>query len=202
MLKAVVNFKPGIAAFTSFYYSKHSQLFYDKIMKNCSAVKVVFDKATHWALGFFSDALADYVENSGIIARASTTFLVSRRRCLLGSEDNLIRFCNLPRELGPDRGLHARVDKRELQSPVNLGTLYIETKRIDISGLEVLGAEVGSPEFVCMKFNKKIGKTTALFEKLDYMDDHQCALSILRHYIGGPQNDVIIALSNAHKTSY
>ena len=60
-------------------------------------------------------------------------------------------------------------------------------KRNYIWGLEVLGAALGSPEFFCMKLNDRIGKIRILFEKLDYLDDPQCALGILRHCIGGPK---------------
>ena len=60
-------------------------------------------------------------------------------------------------------------------------------KRNDISGLEVLGAALGTPEFVCMKLNERIGKIRVLFEKLDYLDDHQYALGILSHCIASPK---------------
>ena len=103
---------------------------------------------------------------------------------LVGSEDSLIRSWGLLCQLGPDRGLHVRVDKCELWSPVDLDGLDIRLKGSDISRLEVLGAALGSPEFVCMELNEKIVKIRLLVEKLDYRDDPQCALDILRHCIG------------------
>ena len=102
----------------------------------------------------------------------------------MGSEDDLIRPWDLLCQLGPDRGLHVRVDKCDLWSTVDLDRLDIRIKRNDISGLEVLGAALGTPEFVCMKLKAKIGKIGVLFEKLNYLDDPQCALGILRHCIG------------------
>ena len=102
----------------------------------------------------------------------------------MGSEDDLIRSWDLLFQLGPDRGLHVRVDKCELWSTVDLDRLDIRIKRNYISGLEVLGAALGTPEFVCMKLNERIGKIGVLSEKLDYLDDPQCALGILRHCIG------------------
>ena len=72
-------------------------------------------------------------------------------------------------------------------STVDLDRLDTRIKRDDISGLEVLGAALGTPEFVCMKLNERIGKIGILFEKLDYLDDPQCALGILRHCIGSPK---------------
>ena len=116
----------------------------------------------------------------------------------MGSEDDLIRSWDLLSQLGPDRGLHIRVDKCELWSTVDLDRLDIRIKRNDFSGLEVLGAALGTPELVCMKLNERIGKIGVLFEKLDYLDDTQCALGILRHCIGSPK--MFFALSNAHKS--
>ena len=38
-----------------------------------------------------------------------------------------------------------------------------------------------------MKLNERIGKIGVLFDKLDYLDDPQCALGILRHCIRSPK---------------
>ena len=121
---------------------------------------------------------------------------------LVGSEVDLIRSWDLLCQLGPDRGLQVRVDKCELWSTVDLDRLDVRIKRNDISDLEVLAAALGTPEFVCMKLNEMIGKIGVLFEKLDYPDDPQCALGILRNRNAFPQNGVFFAFSNAHKSSY
>ena len=109
MLKAVVNSMPGITAFNNFCYSQHIQLFYQKFALSSESGIQQGD-----SLGpsvFFFDTLAHYRENSGIVARASAAFLVSRRRCLLvDSENNLIRSWHLVH----DRGLHVSVNKFEL----------------------------------------------------------------------------------------
>ena len=39
----------------------------------------------------------------------------------------------------------------------------------------------------CMKLKERIGKIGVLFEKLDYLDDPQCALGILGHCIESPK---------------
>ena len=79
------------------------------------------------------------------------------------------------------------VDKCELWSTVDLDRLNIRVKLNEIPGLEVLGAALGTPEFLCMKLNKRIGKIRVLFEKLVHLDDPPCALGILRHCIGAPK---------------
>ena len=38
-----------------------------------------------------------------------------------------------------------------------------------------------------MKLNERIGKIRVIFEKLNYLDDPQCALGILHHCIGVPK---------------
>ena len=89
MLKTFAISMPGIAVFTNFCYSQHSQLFYDKFVVSSESG---IQQGDRWPFVFFSDALAHYRESSGIFARASTTFLVSRWWCLLmGSEENIIR---------------------------------------------------------------------------------------------------------------
>ena len=103
---------------------------------------------------------------------------------LVGSNDDLIRSWNFLCELGPDPGLHVRVDKCELWSSVELDRLKIRTKLNDISGLGVLGAALGAPEFVCKKINERIGKIRVLCQKMNYPADLNCALGIVRQSIG------------------
>ena len=49
MLKTVSSSMPGIAAFTIFCYSQHSQLFYDKFVVSSENE---YNKAKQWALCF------------------------------------------------------------------------------------------------------------------------------------------------------
>ena len=70
MLKALASSMLGIAAFTNFGYSQYSQLFHDKFVVSSESGIQQGDPL------LFS--LTHYRENSGVSARASTTFLVSR----------------------------------------------------------------------------------------------------------------------------
>ena len=106
---------------------------------------------------------------------------------MLGSEDDLIRSCNLLCELGHDCGLHVRVDKCELKSTVDLYRLDKRVKPTDISGFGVLGAALGTTDVVCMKLKERIGKIRILFEKLNYVDEAQCDLCILRPCLRAPK---------------
>ena len=106
---------------------------------------------------------------------------------LVGSEDDLIRSWNILCELGPDSGLYLRADKCELWPAVELCRLDNRRQRNDILGLEVLEAAIGTPEFVCMKINERIGKIVLLFEKLDNLDDPQCDIGILGRFNGTPE---------------
>ena len=79
MLKAVATSMPGVAVFTNFCYSQHSQLFYDKIVSSESGIQQGDPLGPLRFLG--ADGLAHYRENLGIIAKPSSKFLVSGWRC-------------------------------------------------------------------------------------------------------------------------
>ena len=176
---------PGIAAFTNSCYSQHSHLFYDNFVVSSESG---IQQGDSLDLLLFSLTLWPNIEK---IQETSSELLQLSwyldDGVLVGSEDNLIRSGDLLCQLGPDRGLHVGVDKCELWSTVDLDRLDIRIKRTDILGREVFGAALGTPEFVYMKLNKRIGKIGVLSHKLVYLDDPQCALGILRHCIGPPK---------------
>ena len=185
MLKAVKTSMPGIAAFTNSCYSQHSQLFYDKFVVSSENGIQQGDPLGPLLFSLTFWSIIEKIQETAPELQQHSWYLDDG--VLVGSEDDLIRSWDLLCQLGPDRGLHVRVDKRELWSTVDLDRLDIRIKRNNFSGLEVLGAALGTPEFVCMKLNERIGKIGVLFEKLEYLDDPQCALGILRHCIGSPK---------------
>ena len=185
MLKVVASSMPGIAAFTNSCYSQHSQLFYDKFVVSSESGIQQGDPLGPLLFSLTLWPIIEKIQESSPDLQQHSWFL--DYGVLVGSEEVLIRSWDLLCQLGPDRGLHVRVDKCEMWSTVDLDRLVIRIKRNDISGLEVLGAALGAPEFVGMKLNERIGKKRLLFEKLDHLDDRQCALGILRHCIGSPK---------------
>ena len=169
MLKAVANSVPGIAAFTNSCYSQHSQLFYDKFVVSSESGIQQGDPIGPLLFSLTLWPIIEKIQETAPELQQHSWYLDDG--VLVGSEDDLIRSWDLLCQLGPDRGLHIRVDKCELWSTVD--RLDTRIKRNDISGLEFLGAALGTLEFVCMKINERIGKIGLLFEKLHYLDDPQ-----------------------------
>ena len=103
-----------------------------------------------------------------------------------GSEYQIRTLVILANE-GPKRGLYLRKDKCELWSIVDLPSVDREVERNTGNGFEVLGAAVGSPEFVSSCLQKRVQKVVSLLENLSYLDDPQCSLGILRYCLGTPK---------------
>ena len=185
IMKTVSSSMPSIAAFTNSCYSQHSQLFYDKFVVSSESGIQQGDPLGPLLFSLTLWPILEKIQEISPELQKHSWYLDDG--VLVGSEDDLIRSWDLLCQLGPDRGLHLKVDKCELSSTVDLDRLDIRIKRNDISGPEVLGAALGTPEFVCMKFNERIAKIRVLFDKLDYLDDPQCALDILRHCIRSPK---------------
>ena len=67
---------------------------------------------------------------------------------------------------------------RSVQSVLN--TIYGRNNRNSKIGLEILGAAVGSARFVASWIQKRVQKIKNRLENLEYINDPQCALEILR----------------------
>ena len=80
-----------------------------------------------------------------------------------------------------------RKDKCELWSIIDLPSVDREVTRNMGNGFEVLGAAVGSTEFVSSCLQKRVQKVVSILENLSYLDDPQCALGILRYCLGTPK---------------
>ena len=121
----------------------------------------------------------------GAEANLHLTKLSYERRLTSSSSSRILQidFCNAFNSVKRSEKLKAvaSVDKCELWSTVDLDRLDERLKR-NIAGLEVLEPALGYPGFVCMKLYERV-----FFEKLDYLDDPQCALGFQRHGIGPPK---------------
>ena len=173
----------SILGFTNSCYSQPSQLFYEKFVVSSESGIQQGDPLVPLLFSLTVWPIIEKIMESSPELQQHSWYLDDS--VLVDSGDGLIRLWDLLCQLGPDCGLHVRVNKCELWFTVDLDRVDIRKKRNDISGLEDLGAALGKPEF--MKLNERIGKIRVLFEMLDYLDDPQCALGILRHCFGSPK---------------
>ena len=60
-------------------------------------------------------------------------------------------------------------------------------KRNCVDGIEILRAAIGSESFVSSCLLKRVNKLEELLDNLAYVDDPQCALSILRSCLDAPK---------------
>ena len=182
LLQAACDFIPGIAAFTYFCYSQHVPLLYNNAsLQSESGVQQVdplgplLFSLTLWPV---KEKIRDAVPNLS----QHTWYLDDG--FVAGSEDQIRTTLDILANEGPKRGLYLRKDKCELWSIVDLPSVDREVTR---NMGKVLGAAVGSPEFVSSCLQKRVQKVVSLLENLSYLDDPQCALGILRYCLGTPK---------------
>ena len=84
-------------------------------------------------------------------------------------------------------GLELKRDKCEVWSIEALNTIDSRIKRNSREVLEILGAVVGSTRFVASSIQKRVQKIEKLLENLEYINDPQCALGILRSCLDAPK---------------
>ena len=65
-----------------------------------------------------------------------------------------------------------------------MNTIGSRIKRNNRERLKILGAAVGSPRFVGSSIQKRVQKIEKLLQNLEYINDPQCALGILRSCMG------------------
>ena len=103
--------------------------------------------------------------------------------------------------LGETFGLELRRDKCEVWSKEALNTIDSRIKINSKEPLETLSAAVGSPQNVASSIQKRVQKIEKLLEKLEYINDPQCSLGILRSCLGAPKM-VYSMLCNTIRGSY
>ena len=84
-------------------------------------------------------------------------------------------------------GLRLNLSKCEVWWPSTYSDLTIfpsAVARVDTSGIEFLGAGIGTPEFVDHLVKSRVEKATILHELIPQMDDPQCELALLRTCAG------------------
>ena len=179
LLQAACDFIPGIAAFTYFCYSQHVPLLYNNAsLQSESGVQqgdplgpLLFSLTLWPVIEKIRDAVPNLTQHTWYLDDGFVA----------GSEDQIRTTLDILANEGPKRGLYLRKDQCELWSIVDLPSVDREVTRNMGNGFEVLGAAVGSPEFVSSCLQKRVRKVVSLLDNLSYLDDPQCALGILRY---------------------
>ena len=85
------------------------------------------------------------------------------------------------------RSLFLRKDKCELWSIKDLPSVDQAVKRTLGNGFQILGAAVGSKEFVASCLKRRVRKILSMLDNLHPLNNPQCALGILRYCLGTPK---------------
>ena len=186
MLDAARKFIPALAPFASFCYSQHSKLFFNAThIQSESAVQqgdplgpLLFSLGLWPIIKELNDKLPNpnLMQNSwylddGIIA---------------GTEEELCESLEILATHGNKCDLELRRDKCELWSTSCFNAVDSRIKRNCQSGIEILGAAIGTPTFVASCLEKRVKKLEVL-DNLGYIEDPQCTLGILRSCLGAPK---------------
>ena len=86
-----------------------------------------------------------------------------------GHGDQIRTTLDILARKGPKRCLYLRKDKCKLFSVIDLHSVDREFTKNSGNGFEVLGAAVGSPEFVSSCLQKRLQKVVSLLEILSYL---------------------------------
>ena len=185
VLDAAQKFIPSLAPFASFWYSQHSKLFFNAThIQSESGVQQVDPLGSLlFSLGLWPiikelhDKLPNLMQNSwylddGIIA---------------GTEEELCESFEILATHGNKCGLELRTDKCELWSTSCFNAADSRIKRDSQSGIEILGAAIGTPTFVASCLEKRVKKLEKVLDKIGYIEDPRCALGILRSCLGAPK---------------
>ena len=181
VLDAALKFIPYLAPFDSFCYSRHNKLFVNathiqsesEVQRGDPLGPLQFSLGLWPIIKELDDKSPNLIQNSwylddGIIA---------------GTEQELCESIEFLATHGNKCGLELRRDKSKLWSTSCFNAVDSRIKRNRQSGIEILGAAIGTPTFVASCLEKRVKKLEVL-DNLGYIEDPQCAPGILRSCLG------------------
>ena len=185
MLDAVRKFIPSLAPFASFCCSQHSKLFLNAThIQSESGVKqgdplgpLLFSLGLWPIIKELDDKLPNLMQNSWYLDD----------EIIASTEEELCESLEVLATHGNKCGLELRRDKCELWSTSRFIAVDSRIKRNSQSGIEILGAAIGTPTFVASCLEKRVKKLDKVLDNLGYIEDTQCALGILRRCLSAPK---------------
>ena len=178
LLKATYEFIPGVAAFTNFCYSQHTPLFYNNAVIQSESRVQQGDPLGPLLFCLTQWPIIQMIKNSVLDLVQYTWYLDDG--FFAGSEDQIKQTLEILANEGPERSQFLRKDKCELWSIKDLPSINQAVKKNLGNVFEVLGAAVGSKEFVASCLKRRVQKILSMLDNLHHLKDPQCALGILR----------------------
>ena len=173
---------PSIISFASFCYSKHSDLFFNSSIVDSQTGVQQGDQLGPLLFSLAIWPLIDEIESKIPNLLKHCWYLDDG--IIAGTEIELCEGLEILSESGEKFGLERRKDKCELWSFESMTKIDSLIKRNCVDRIEILGAAIGSDAFVSSCLLKRVKKLEELLDNLAYVDDPQCALSILRFCLG------------------
>ena len=103
---------------------------------------------------------------------------------IAGTEEELCESLEILATHGNKCGLELRRDKCELWSTSCFNAVDSRLKRNGQSGIEILGAAIGTHSFVASCLEKRVKKLEKVLDNLSHIEGPQCALGILLSCLG------------------
>ena len=104
-----------------------------------------------------------------------------------GTDEELCESLEILSTHGNRCGPELRRDKCELWSTTHINAVDSRIKRSSQSGIEFLGAAIGTHTFVASCLEKQVIKLENVLDNLGYLEDPQWAPGILRSRMGAPK---------------
>ena len=166
LLKATYEFIPGIAAFTNFCYCQHTPLFHNNaIIQSESSIQqgdplgpLLFSLTLWLIIQKIKTLVPDLVQHTWYLDDGF----------IAGSVDQIKQTLEVLANEGPERSLILRKDKCELWSIKDLPSVDQAVKRNLGNRFEILGAAVGSKEFVASCLKRRVQKILSMLDNLHH----------------------------------
>ena len=123
---------------------------------------------------------------------------------VVGTEEELMTVVAIVQRDGPERGLHLQPDKSSVWSPSPLAPgvkdpLGCNIKQVEEPGIKLLGAPIGSDEFIAQFVRKKVEKVKSITAQLPSLHQPHLEFVLLRSCLALPKIMYILRTTDPSK---